>query len=149
MEILNEAGFPAQDLTLELTERCKVLNVEFLKSRIILLRELGIRIALDDMGTGYSTIGLLLTLPFDEIKMDHDFVVALQENPQYRLFAEAIIHGAETMNYSICFEGVETLELLELVRGFGTSFTQGFYLSRPTFPADLLAMAEKVTIDAN
>lgn len=147
LEILNEAGFPPEDLTMELTERCKVLDVEFLRKRIVSLREQGIKIALDDMGTGYSTISLLLTLPFDEIKMDRDFVVSLQENPQYRLFAEAVIRGAETMHYSICFEGVETKELLDLVRSFGDSFTQGFYLSRPTFPADLLAMAEKVTID--
>ena len=73
MKILQEEGFPADHLILELTERCKELDFPFLTQRVQQLHDAGIRVALDDMGTGFSTIDLLLHLPVDEMKLDMAF----------------------------------------------------------------------------
>ena len=130
-DILRDSCLPPDSLVLELTERCKELDDTFLRNKIKALRDTGIRIALDDMGTGYSTVSLLLNTPVDEIKLDHGFTKNLEENESFRAFAEALARGASLRDYVICFEGVETQEILNSVRRYGKSLCQGYYFSHP------------------
>lgn len=141
-KLIRESGLPAECLIFELTERCKELDTEFLKTRIREIQEAGIRVALDDMGTGYSTVDLLLNVPADEIKLDYAFTKELTKNTDYRVFAEAVMKGRKNRGYVICFEGVETEEQQKLIQTYGNSLCQGYLFSRPVRSEELLTEIE-------
>ena len=75
INIINENDFPANNLQLELTERCRNLDIKYLKEQLAFLREHDIKIALDDYGTGNSTINMLCELPFTGVKIDQTFIL--------------------------------------------------------------------------
>ena len=112
--------------------------------QIAAIREKHIRVAFDDMGTGYSTIQLLLEIPVDEVKLDYNFVSMLPEKVGYQTFVEALFHGTDSMNYEICFEGIETNETLDLLKNYGRSLSQGYLFARPLTFEEL-----KVRLDIN
>ena len=93
---------------MELTERCKEMEFVFLKEKVEDLKKAGIHVALDDMGTGFSTLDLLLNLPVNEIKVDMAFTRKLEANENNELFAQVLCRIAERNGMSVCFEGVET-----------------------------------------
>ena len=129
--ILDEEGFPADHLILELTERCKEMEFEFLKERVEILKKTGVRVALDDMGTGFSTIDLLLHLPVDEIKLDMAFTRELKVNTNNEMFAKVLCRIAENSDMAVCFEGVETEEMRDYLNGYGDVLLQGYYFDKP------------------
>ena len=140
--ILEEECFPRQNLMLELTERCKEMEFGDLAARVQELRSRGFRVALDDMGTGFSTIHLLLHLEVDEVKLDHLFTRELYENPNNRLYAKVLCDAAAERRMDICFEGVEDWRMEEELRSFGKILVQGYYYDRPMTPE---AFREKYT----
>lgn len=93
-------------MILELTERCKEMEVGFLKERIEELRSAGIKVAFDDMGTGYSTLNLLLNISVDEIKLDTGFVHGLMRNTGYSYIAQGVKKATDESGGTVCFEGV-------------------------------------------
>lgn len=131
--ILKKYDFAPGGLVLELTERCKEMDGSFLAERIAELRSRGILIAFDDLGTGYSTISLLMDIPVDEIKLDKDFVRDLGKRESYQVFVRALVLGrtSAAYNYNICFEGIENEEMLAMVSGYGNFLAQGYYFSKP------------------
>ena len=132
VRILDEEDFPAEHLILELTERCKEIEFGFLKERIEALRKTGIRIALDDMGTGFSTIDLLLHLPVDEIKLDMTFTKELAQSENNEMFAQVLCRMARKNGMSICFEGVETEQMKDYLTEYGGDvLLQGYYFDKP------------------
>lgn len=131
LDLLKEFDFPCGDLVLELTERCKELDESFLKERIMALRQAGIRVALDDMGTGYSTISLLVNIPMDEIKLDKDFTQKLLNSREHQIIADALCKGVQNAAVDLCFEGVENRELLDFIKGYGPFLCQGYYFAKP------------------
>ena len=118
-QILEEENYPADHLILELTERCKEMEFDILKQRVNDLREAGFRVALDDMGTGFSTIDLLLHLNVNEIKLDMQFTQHMRENENDPKFAELLVALAEENDMLLCFEGVETEEQRDYLKRFG------------------------------
>ncbi len=130
-QILEEEHYPAEHLILELTERCKELEFGFLKERVEELRAAGFRVALDDMGTGFSTIDLLLHLPVNEIKLDMVFTQHMQENENDPEFAGMLAKLSQQNQMLLCFEGVETAELRDYLMQFGKVLLQGHYFARP------------------
>ena len=130
-KILEEEKFPAEHLILELTERCKEMDFDFLKQRVEELRRAGIRVALDDMGTGFSTIDLLLHLPVNEIKLDMVFTQGMRNSEKDIRFAKLLAQIAEQNDMLLCFEGVETKELKDYLTGFGKVILQGYYFDKP------------------
>ena len=138
--ILREESFPPDRLILELTERCKELDFPFLTQRVCQLHEAGIRVALDDMGTGFSTIDLLLHLPVDEIKLDYAFTNELQRNQKDELYASVLCEAAEKWGVEVCFEGVETEDTAEYLKAsYGPLLVQGFLYSKPLLPEEFEA----------
>lgn len=131
LELLKEFNYPSSDLILELTERCKELDEDFLKERIMALRSTGIRVALDDMGTGYSTISLLVNIPMDEIKLDKDFTQKLLTSREHQIIADALCKAVHDASVDLCFEGVENKALLDFVKGYGPFLCQGYYFAKP------------------
>jgi diguanylate cyclase (GGDEF)-like protein/PAS domain S-box-containing protein len=129
--ILLETGLAPGRLELEITEG--VLIEDFDRSLALLrrLKALGVRISMDDFGSGYSSLSYLQAFPFDKIKIDRAFVVNLPRNPQSAAIIRAVIGLGHGLEMSIVAEGVETLEQLEFLADEGCDAVQGFLLGRP------------------
>ena len=131
IRILNEEDYPAQNLILELTERCKELEFDYLKEKVEDLKNRGIRVALDDMGTGFSTLDLLLHLPVNEIKLDMAFTNELEGNENNEMFAKVLCRMADRNGMMICFEGIETEQMKDYLKEYGNVLLQGYYFDKP------------------
>lgn len=135
-QILAEEGFDPAYLVLELTERCKEMEFKLLDQRVEELRKTGVRIALDDMGTGYSTLDLLLHLPVDEIKLDMVFTRELQGAEKHEMLTDTLCALGRKNGVDICFEGVENAETLAYLKRYGDILVQGYYFDKPLLPEE-------------
>lgn len=135
-EALRMNRFPANRLCLELTERCRDLDVEFLSQELDFFHSIGVKMALDDIGTGASAFSLLLKLPFDEVKLDHQFVRELPVNNTNRIFAESIMSASAALGFKICFEGIENEETYNYMKQMGSNFYQGYFFAKPLLLED-------------
>ena len=133
-KILEEERFDPNGLILELTERCKEMEFELLNGRVQELKNAGIRVALDDMGTGYSTLDLLLHLHADEIKLDMSFTQEIRGDENHELFATVLCQAAQKREVEVCFEGVENKEMLDYLMEYGDILVQGYYFDKPLLP---------------
>lgn len=137
LEALRESSFPPRQLCLELTERCRELDFDFLKTQIEFFHNFGIQVALDDVGTGFSSLNTLLNLPVDEIKLDKTFITDIRTREANQAFVRAIVEASRHMGYHSCLEGIEDRETYEYLKGFGATACQGYYFSKP-LPAEKL-----------
>ena len=131
MQILQDTGFPPQNLCIELTERCRNLNTEFLKGELSFFRSHGIKIALDDFGTGASSFNLLRELPIDCLKIDQTFISNIQASETDQTIVESVIQCANKLGIRICIEGIETKQISEFVEKYKADTHQGYFYSRP------------------
>ncbi len=139
MKILEEEQYDPAYLILELTERCKEMEFELLSQRVDELKKTGIKVALDDMGTGFSTIDLLLHLAADEIKLDMTFTRELQGMEKHEMLTRTVCESSSRNNVDVCFEGVETEEMKEYLKGYGNVLLQGYLFDKPLMPEELEA----------
>ena len=131
MNILSETGARPEELCLELTERCRDLDVDFLKGEVDFFHSKGIKIALDDFGTGNSSLSLALELPFDELKVDMSFIRDIKDKPQNQAMVQSIIDYAKRTKTETCIEGIENREVDDYIKRFGATWHQGYYYSKP------------------
>lgn len=131
LEILNRTGFPAKNLCLELTERCRAMDKEYLREEIHFLRSNGIKIALDDFGTGQSSLELLCEFPIDLLKIDRGFVRDIEMNHAAQVVVDSIVQCANGLGMQVCVEGVENEQLRDFIRQYGVHSHQGYLYSRP------------------
>jgi EAL domain-containing protein (putative c-di-GMP-specific phosphodiesterase class I) len=124
-------------MTLELTEG--VIARDEGRALVILeqLKDIGVKLALDDFGMGYSSLGYLNTLPIDTIKVDRTFVAKLTQQPSSRRIVTAIIGLAHSLGMTVIAEGIETVEQRHEVAQLGPGGCQGFYFAKP-MPASLV-----------
>ena len=134
---LDKLDFPADHLCLEITERCRLLDMELLKNVIVNLRGHGVKIALDDFGTGFSSIGLVKALPFDTIKIDRSFVQKIEEDDKEKMLVENFVNIAATFGAKVCIEGIETAGMKEILNKYKVESFQGYYYGKP-IPVDEL-----------
>ena len=129
--ILLETGLAPGRLELEITEG--VLIEDFDRGLALLrrLKALGVRISMDDFGSGYSSLSYLQAFPFDKIKIDRAFVVNLGRNPQSAAIVRAVIGLGHGLEMSIVAEGVETLEQLAFLVDVGCDAVQGYFIGKP------------------
>jgi EAL domain-containing protein (putative c-di-GMP-specific phosphodiesterase class I) len=139
VKILAEENYPAEHLILELTERCKEIEFSFLRQRVEELRKAGLRVALDDMGTGFSSIDLLLHLNVNEIKLDMVFTQQMRNHPNDLKFAGMLAGLAKENRMLLCFEGVETEEMKNYLKSFGDVLLQGYWFGRPMKAEEFIA----------
>lgn len=101
------------------------------------VRALGVTIAIDDFGIGYSSLETLLTFPFDKIKLDRSFTSGLALEPQATAIVRAVISLGKSLKIRVLAEGVETDQQLLMLRLEGCDEAQGYYLGRPNRSPDL------------
>jgi diguanylate cyclase (GGDEF)-like protein len=131
MNILKETGAKPEELCLELTERCRDLDIQFLRREVEFFHSQGIKIALDDFGTGNSSLSLALELPFDELKVDMSFIRDIKQKPQNQAMVQSIVDYARRTNTETCIEGIEDKEVSDYIEKFGSTWQQGYYYSKP------------------
>lgn len=128
-------GLPLDSVNIEITESCKIEDVDYVVWFIEKLRSKGIEISLDDFGTGYSSVRILQQLPADWIKLDHKFVSKISENPTDKIIVKNLINMCHELGYKICVEGVENESCYNMLFDSNVEALQGYYYSRP-IPAD-------------
>ena len=129
--ILDLTGYPPDHLCLEITERCRLLDVALLKNIVVSLRGRGVQIALDDFGTGFSSISIVKDLPFDTIKIDRSFVRMIEEDARERELIKSFVTMATTYGAVVCIEGIETSGMSDILRQLDVHSFQGYYYAKP------------------
>jgi len=130
-EALAESELPPEGLELELTESGAMQSAEVGIRMLHDLKELGVRLSIDDFGTGHSSLGLLRRLPVDTLKVDASFVRDLPGDPDDAAIVNAIIDMSHALDLVVVAEGVERPEQLEYLRRHGCDRVQGYHFHRP------------------
>ncbi len=134
---LEEAQVPPSSLTLEITENSLMSDPEGAIAALESLRALGVRLSIDDLGTGYSSLAYLQRLPVDEVKIDRSFVMVFPD-PSAEAVVGAIVDLAHRLHRHVVAEGVEQAETMVALQELGCDVAQGYHIARP-MPADQLA----------
>ena len=127
-----EANLPPQCLWLEVVEESVIEDNETIVQTLGDLRELGVRIALDDFGKGATSLSYFRAMPLDVVKLDRAFVQGLSAGVVDRAIVAAIVSLADEMNLSLVAEGIEQEDQLAELRQLGCEYAQGFWFARPT-----------------
>ena len=138
--VLNETGFPAERLEIEMTETYLVTHPEQARRAIDSIRALGITVALDDFGVGYSSIGYLRSFAFDKLKLDRSMIANIDRDPHAQRLVQATVALADALALSVTAEGVETEEEAAILRIAGCDAFQGFLFGRPAPAGELTAL---------
>ncbi|MGA7730985.1 MAG: EAL domain-containing protein [Chloroflexia bacterium] len=134
---LEVSGLPPHNLKLEITETVGIEDPETTLETLRELKALGVKLALDDFGVGYSSLSYLKHFPVDTIKLDRSFVSGLGKNRQDTAVVYAAISFAKALRLSITAEGIETKAQVEQLRALGCEQGQGYYFSVPLPPVEM------------
>ncbi|NML15959.1 sensor domain-containing protein [Azohydromonas caseinilytica] len=141
-QALRESGLPAQLLELELTEGSLAQDPHTAERTLGRLKALGLRLAVDDFGTGHSSLSYLRRFPVDVLKLDRTFLPGLTEvaeGASFSTLAQAILHLAHTLSLRVVAEGVETREVFDFLKDAGCDEAQGYFFCRPLPPREFEA----------
>ena len=138
---LADRNLPASALTVEITEDLVLGNIEGTRDVLNQLRRSGIRIAVDDFGSGYSTLSYLCELPVDEVKLDRRLVMPILEDARVATVVRAVIALAHELGLIVVAEGVEEAAVAARLTEFGCDVVQGFYFSVPLSADEVLRLA--------
>ncbi len=134
-DLLEQHRVPASLLQLEVTESALMTEPGRAQYLLRALSALGIRLSIDDFGAGYTSLGQLKNLPFDELKIDKSFIVTMREDPSDALIVQSIVDLGHNLGLTIVAEGVETAAILDDLVSFSADIAQGEYVSCPLAPA--------------
>jgi diguanylate cyclase (GGDEF)-like protein/PAS domain S-box-containing protein len=130
-QLLTDFNVPGDQLVLEITEREVMADRALARTALLAFRSLGVKVSIDDFGTGFSSLSQLQLLPIDEIKVDQSFVSGMLENPQDGVIVRSIIDLGRNLDLEVVAEGAETFEQLAALRDLGADRAQGYVISRP------------------
>jgi diguanylate cyclase (GGDEF)-like protein/PAS domain S-box-containing protein len=147
-KVLADTGLDPWLLDLELTESIVMHDTEAVAKDLQQLRELGVRISIDDFGTRYSTLSYVKHFPVDRLKIDQCFVREITSNPSDAAIVRAIVSLGHSLDLEIVAEGVETIEQTALLRTEGCDEVQGFYFASPMPAEDLIAFVNENRVQA-
>ncbi|WP_430791870.1 putative bifunctional diguanylate cyclase/phosphodiesterase [Actinoplanes sp. G11-F43] len=134
LTLLDLQRVPATMLTVEITETAVLTRQEQVAAQLAQLRARGVRVAVDDFGTGYTSLGLLPALPIDELKIDRSFVVRMHDSPAHATIIDSVIAIARALGLTVVAEGVEDEPTAADLTTAGVDLLQGFGLNRPQPP---------------
>lgn len=133
-------------LEVEITEGEWIRADKRVIAQLTRIRELGVDVAIDDFGAGYSNFAYLHEIPANILKLDKSLVSDLESNPRNRIIARSVLHLASELGYRTVAEGVETFRCMSLVREFGCEEAQGYFLSRPLGLAKLKQQCQNIAL---
>lgn len=140
---LHQHHMDGSHLTVELTETHFVESSERLQQFIKGCHELGLQMALDDFGAGYSSLSLLLQFPTGIVKLDRSLLTQITTSPEILHFIKSIVYACHSFGQRICAEGVETEEQAAILRDMGCELIQGFYYYEPMELRDLYELTAR------
>ena len=133
MAVLNKYGMNPELLELEVTESVLIDDFKLITSKMLELRDYGIRVSLDDFGTGFSSLSYLRGLPINTLKIDKSFIDNILKDDASKVIVETVISMSEKLGFETVAEGVETKEQLEYIIGHtNCDLIQGFYTGQPS-----------------
>ncbi|MHA7776545.1 putative bifunctional diguanylate cyclase/phosphodiesterase [Roseibium sp. M-1] len=135
--VLMKTGLPAERLEIELTESTPIEDHERVHESILSLRKMGVRVAMDDFGKGYSSLNTLQAFPFDKIKVDRAFTQSLETNPHARAILRSAILLGHSFGIPVIAEGVETERQLQFLQEAGCLQVQGFFFGKHLLPSQI------------
>ena len=138
---LKNSGMAPNLLELEITESMLMHNPERVITALTKIKAMGVRLAIDNFGTGYSSVAHIKHFPIDTIKVDRSFIRNLPQDTGNKAVTEAIIAMGKTLSLTVIAEGVETQEQMDFLQGHACDGMHGYYFSKPTTPeqfADML-----------
>jgi EAL domain-containing protein (putative c-di-GMP-specific phosphodiesterase class I) len=138
MDAVRSSGLPAIRLELEITESTLIESPEDTLSELKSLQDFGVSIALDDFGSGYSSLGTLSSFAFNKIKLDKSFLNWKRPTVQAEAIVGALLKIGQKLGMKILAEGVETEAQLEFLKSEGCDYMQGYLLGKP-MPADQIS----------
>jgi diguanylate cyclase len=139
MSVLASNGMRPASLSVEITEDLLLGSIDRARDILNRLRVKGIRIAIDDFGSGYAAMTYLRELPIDEIKLDRQFVAPILRDPRAAAIVQSVIELAETCGISSVAEGVEDKATADRLKEYGCGYVQGHYFSPPV-PAEAVRL---------
>lgn len=128
---LEESGLDPDRLELEITEGVLIDDANGTLALLTRIREFGVKIVLDDFGSGFSSLQYLRHFPFHKVKIDKSFIADMMDNAEAVAIVEAVLSLSRILNMEVVAEGVETSDQLELLRNLGCTQAQGYLISRP------------------
>jgi EAL domain-containing protein (putative c-di-GMP-specific phosphodiesterase class I) len=135
-ELQTRFDLESLDLTLEVTESAVMQDPDSALLALKNLRRMGIKLSIDDFGTGFSSMAQLKKMPVDELKIDKAFVLQLASNHEDQMMTKTLVTLARNLGLSTVAEGVEDEESLQQLRAMGATKAQGYHLSRPKSAED-------------
>jgi len=131
LSIIEASGIPAEKIIFELTESASISHNQQSLDLIKKFSDLGFTISIDDFGTGYSSMEQISHLPFQELKVDRQFVENVNDNHKRKTIAEATVKMAKGLGLEVVAEGINSQEDEDTLRSFGCDIGQGYYYARP------------------
>lgn len=142
-KVLAETGMPPELLEMEITEGMVMQDAERAIRILSAIKALGVRLAIDDFGVGYSSLAQIKRFPIDTLKVDSSFIRDIPANPEDRAITEAIIAMGKTLSLTVIAEGVETEAQESFLREHACDQSQGYYFSRPITPEEFAEFMRK------
>ncbi|MBR4965580.1 MAG: EAL domain-containing protein, partial [Lachnospiraceae bacterium] len=130
-KMIQRYDVPVENIEIEITETVFLDEKEQVIEIINRLKEFGVILAMDDFGSGYSSLNILKDVPFDVLKIDREFFSETNTSLTSVLILEKIIEMAKAMGISVVCEGVETAEQVDILRDIGCDLVQGYFYGRP------------------
>jgi PAS domain S-box-containing protein len=141
-DALARHGLPAARLEIEVTETAVTGNLSAVADILQGLRSMGVRVAIDDFGSGYASISYLKDLPADVLKIDRLFVADLETDKRARAIVESVVALGHDLGMEIIAEGVETVDVARILADMGCDVAQGYFFARPMTPDALRRFVE-------
>ncbi|MCW8092115.1 putative bifunctional diguanylate cyclase/phosphodiesterase [Alteromonas sp. ASW11-130] len=136
--LLKEVGFSPADIELDLTESDLLSDLNAAKRNLTALHKSGFSLAIDDFGTGYSSLAYIKDFTFTTLKIDKRFIITLDKNESDKLIVKTILLLAKALRLAVTAEGVENEESLALLKEWGCTHAQGYFLSKPLSAEELV-----------
>lgn len=134
---LESSGFNAKNLHIEITESIFTEDIDYVLEQMKALQKLGIKVSVDDFGTGFSSLALLQSLSADVVKIDRSFIASIDKGG--KAIIQATQYMANELGYTVVAEGVETKVQADALSAMGIESLQGFYFSNPMKVGELVA----------
>lgn len=142
-QVLSSSGLDPEYLEVELTESLLMQDIDAGVASLQQIKQLGIKVSIDDFGTGFSSLGYLKRLPVDKLKIDRCFVTDLVHDAGDAAIVTAITRLSHDLGLSVVGEGVETMDQLATLTLIGCDEVQGYLISKPLTGDDFIAWAER------